>query len=484
VATVSSDGTVTAVNHGVTTIYATAGGLTKECIVRVSGYAETQSAPPEAGDRSVSGLNWSLDGGVLTISGSGDMEDLGFSDRPWLDYADDIEAVRIREGVTGICDFAFDDCSNVVSVTIPDSVTRIGEYAFSGCLGLEQLVIPDSVTRIGDSAFLYCPNMTEVMIGSGAVEIGDAAFAQCLNLREINVDSRNRAFTSVDGVLYTRDMEKLVACPGGKTGRFTIPGGVAEVKQRAFECCQNLTEIWIPDSVTFIGSMAFYGCTSMIAFTVDPRNQVYASENGCLCTYDLKTLITGPCGRSGIFTIPSGVNVIGKNAFAFSNLTDVTMGKDVVAIDDYAFSDCTRMTSITMPDSISEIGFAAFFGCDSIADVFFSGSKKDWDQININDFGNDSLADATIHYIDSDAIYLSYGDVTIHSSTNETFYLKVLGAGKDADITYTSGNESVASVDENGLVKAMSNGTTHIEVIVNTADLKGINFFCTVWVVD
>ena len=90
---------------------------------------------------------------ILTISGTGEMENFELSNQPWKEYAANIEEIVIEEGVRSIGDYAFYNCSSILSITIPDTVTTIGNSAFYGCTGLRRIVIPDSVTRIGNSAF-------------------------------------------------------------------------------------------------------------------------------------------------------------------------------------------------------------------------------------------------------------------------------------------------------------------------------------------
>ena len=101
-------------------------------------------------------LTWTFeDGGVLTISGEGAMDD--YYSVPWYNYRNKITSVSIGGGVTSIGENAFENCDNLVKVVIPGNVTMIGENAFSYCDALTSVTIPNSVTSIDAYAFAGCP---------------------------------------------------------------------------------------------------------------------------------------------------------------------------------------------------------------------------------------------------------------------------------------------------------------------------------------
>ncbi|WP_295738032.1 leucine-rich repeat protein, partial [uncultured Oscillibacter sp.] len=164
---------------------------------------------------------WSLVGGKLTVAGTAAETDYSINASPWTSYRDHITEAVVLEGVTGIGDYAFSDCSALTGVTIPDSVTSIGDRAFSGCSALTGVTIPDSVTSIGNSAFSSCSSLTSVNIPDSVTSIGNSAFYGCSGL------------TSV-----------------------TIPDSVTSIGNGAFRNCSSLTSVTIPDSVTSIGNGA------------------------------------------------------------------------------------------------------------------------------------------------------------------------------------------------------------------------------------
>ncbi len=172
------------------------------------------------------------------------------------------KGVDIPDSVTSIRGYAFRGCTGLTRVTIPDSVKTIGNYAFNYCKSLTNVTIPDSVTSIRGYAFFGCTLLTNVTIPDSVINIGEQAFYRCDSLVSINVDVDNSYFKSIDGVLYNKNVTKLICCPGGKT-RVDIPDSVTSINGESFAYCYSLTSVTIPDSVTSIGNWAFSGCTSL-----------------------------------------------------------------------------------------------------------------------------------------------------------------------------------------------------------------------------
>ncbi len=126
-------------------------------------------------------LTWTLaDTGTLTISGTGEMYDFYYDNgvwtNPWMSYAGDIKKVLIKQGVTGIGEWAFGYCRNLFSITLPESVTSIGDRAFYDCSSLISITLLEGVTSIGDWAFYNCSTLTSITIPEGVAfpDIKDA----------------------------------------------------------------------------------------------------------------------------------------------------------------------------------------------------------------------------------------------------------------------------------------------------------------------
>lgn len=171
----------------------------------------------------------------------------------------------IPSSVTIIGNYGFYSCLNLESINIPNTVTSIDNHAFGECRNLKSVTISDNVTSIGDYAFAECISLKSVTIPNNVTSIGDFMFRSCRSLLSIEVESGNSYFSSIEGVLYNNSKTTLMCYPGGKTGLFTIPSGVTEIKVGAFAGCINLTSVNIPNSVTRIDTFAFGTCRHLVS---------------------------------------------------------------------------------------------------------------------------------------------------------------------------------------------------------------------------
>lgn len=171
-----------------------------------------------------------------------------------------VTSVVIPGSVVKIGDGAFQGCLGMTSVSLPESITVIGSGAFYCCYGLISVTLPKSLTKIGIRAFYYCKALTSVVIPGSVTEIGEGAFSDCENLIEILVDDNNQCYSSIDGVLFNKEITALVQCPASKSGEYIVPVSVIEIDAVAFSNCIGLTSVILPESLTEIGRSAFYYC--------------------------------------------------------------------------------------------------------------------------------------------------------------------------------------------------------------------------------
>ena len=314
-----------------------------------------------------------------------------------------LTSINIPNSVTSIGGSAFYGCSSLTSINIPNSVTSIGSGAFYGCSGLTAITIPNSVTSIGGAAFYGCSGLTAITIPNSVTSIGDAAFAGCNDFASITVEAGNLIYDSrnmCNAIIKTADNTLMAGCknttiPNSVTsigsGAFygcsgltaiTIPNSVTSIGYGAFFGCSDLTSITIPNSVTSIGDAAFAGCSSLASITVEAGNPIYDSRNMCnaiIKTAD-NTLMVG-CKNT---TIPNSITSIGELAFyGCSGLTAITIPNSVTSIGYGAFFGCSDLTSITIPNSITSIGDLAFAGCSSLASITVEAGNPIYDSRNM-----------------------------------------------------------------------------------------------------
>jgi len=255
----------------------------------------------------------------------------------------------IPNGVTSIGTNAFYECSGLTSVTIPAGVTAIGDSAFYGCAKLTSVTIPDSVITIGNSAFQDCTGLTRVTIGGSVAIIGSAAFCACSSLSSVTIPN---SVKTIEDFAFDDSYNMLDV---------TIGNGVTNIGAYAFYACEDLNSITIPSSVISIGDWAF-ASASLRAITVDAQNPFYSSVGGVLFDKSQATLIEYPLGKVGSsYTIPYGVTSTADYAFA---------GYGSTAQDNYP----CKLTSITLPASITNIVSSAFSGWASLKALYFQGN--------------------------------------------------------------------------------------------------------------
>ena len=228
------------------------------------------------------------------------------------------DELQFFTGVTSIDVYAFAGCTGLTSITIPESMTTIGSGAFEGCSGLTSVTIPESMTTIGSSAFSNCKSLTNITIPESVISIGNDAFSGCSSLPVEN------------NIRYAGPY--LVEAADKTLSTYTIREGTRFIGSSAFYNCSSLTSITIPEGVTSIGNYAFSNCSSLTSIT-----------------------------------IPECVTSIGNYAFSnCTSLTNITIPVGVTSIGEYAFSGCSSLVEITIPESVISIGNFAFSGCSSL----------------------------------------------------------------------------------------------------------------------
>lgn len=143
--------------------------------------------------------------------------------------------------VTEIDFCAFQDCAEITELIIPNTVTEIGMFAFEGCSAIKEFNIPKSVQLLFGDSFLYCAS-----------------------LESIDADPENSTYTSIDGILFSKDFTSIIRYPCAKLKQtYQIPNTVTDIKRGAFRDCKNLTKIVIPNSVVSIDKLVFDGCAAL-----------------------------------------------------------------------------------------------------------------------------------------------------------------------------------------------------------------------------
>ena len=182
---------------------------------------------------------------------------------------DRLSSITFKEGLEEIETLAFSNLTVITSVEFPSSLKIIGNSAFSACSALEKVTFKEGLEEIGNSAFALCSSISSLKLPASLKRVGYNPFYAVLLLDEntFTISSSNQYFTIQDGVLYSKDMTKLICYPYGKTNTsYSIPSTVSEISTQAFRLVNSLEELSMPISVTRIDE-GFYGVTSKLHIT-------------------------------------------------------------------------------------------------------------------------------------------------------------------------------------------------------------------------
>lgn len=271
----------------------------------------------------------------------------------------------ISDGVTSISSYAFSCRSGLASVTIPDDVTSIDTYAFYGCDGLTSVTIGKSVTSIGAYAFKGCSGLTSITIPTRVTSIESSAFSGCSALETVCVDKNNENYQSQDGVLYNKKTKAIVLVPQAISGSVKILEGTTSIDEYAFSDRSGLKSITISNSVTSMGSGAFYGCKNLTRVTI---GEGITNINGAFGSCEKINSVYYSGDVAGWCEIHGLRGLMGEWSLDLKTLyiedkkieNNLVIPNGVTSIAAYAFYKCIGVTSVTIPDSVTSIGDFAF----------------------------------------------------------------------------------------------------------------------------
>ena len=289
-------------------------------------------------------------------------------------YYTGLTTITIPGSVSNMGNGVFSSCRSLLSAVIENGVTVVSESMFQSCSVLSSVSMPDSIKSIGYGAFRYCTALETITIPKGVTSVDRYAFSSCKN---INVDESNTTYSSISGVLVSKDQKKLIVYPGGRTDTsYSTPAGVTAIEEYAFYENNKLERVQICSEVTSIGKYAFSGCSLKSLYIYGPVTEMGTSAfsyNRSLTSVTLSNIKV--IGTSAFYkcdvlrgvSIPNSVTSIESGAFqACTYLSAVSLGTGVTSIGSSAFSGCSKLSGITIPDNVIEIGASAFNSCSAL----------------------------------------------------------------------------------------------------------------------
>lgn len=378
---------------------------------------------------------------------------LGNDDNPYLILVDTVTDTFTEFTINPNCKIigvgAFQNCRQLTAITIPDSVESISDYAFDECSNLVSIDFPQNITYLEPRVFSNCTSLESIIIPEGVTRIGGSALAGCSALSSVS-----------------------------------LPESLEIIGGRAFSN-SSLQTINIPSSVSYIGYNAFQQ-TQLTNVNLTENTNLYLIDeyvfDGCKLTS---------------FTLPKNVTKIGNYAFRNCAFTDfiIEQGSLLESIGERAFSNCTSLTSITLPEGLKTIGYSAFANCNSLTtitlpkslqsigayvanyltSIYYNGNVDQWVSIAFStQFGtsqsNDLFTNNGVLYINNEPLTQAYINTDVNSLafagyrslTKVTFGENVTSIGEGAffgctalsNVTFQ--NSNLTSIDRNAFDECSS----------------------------
>ena len=229
--------------------------------------------------------------------------------------------------------------------TVPNGVEIIDKDALKGCDKITTLMLSQTVKSISKGAFQGCSSLLHITVRKNVEHIGDGAFADCSRLCGFTAASDSPWFVSDgSGVLYSRDMTRLICAPNALQGIYTVADGVKTVGNQAFSGCSALTELRLPDSVRFIGSRAFEKCENM-----------------------------------RFLRLPTNLSRLREGAFAHcTSLAALALPEGLKRLEHHTFRDCTGLLRAQIPGGMEYVAPSAFDGCSALESITVSPDNPNY----------------------------------------------------------------------------------------------------------
>ncbi len=344
--------------------------------------------------------------GLLTVSGTGDLDRTSTTPYPWESYQKYITKLVLKSGIQAICGFRYYE--NLKEIELPDTATNLYAMAFEGCSKLEQVTIPNSVNYVQTCAFHNCSNLKDVTVLNDDVSLDFNVFKGCSAdlIIHCNPDSAAWNYAANKSYNYKRQCLKhtygtyeidsqATSDKEGSMHRTCQIEGCGYVETKTLpkgshtETCGNLTWTLHSDGLLEIegtGAMTYEDNNApwLEAGYKDDIKKVEI-ENGITniavgAFYDCQKLVS--------ISIPETVTSIDEAAFERCiSLVDVTLPSSLTTIAKYAFSSCSSLEKITIPDSVTGIGESAFENASDLKEITIPDSVT---EIGENAFNDDN----------------------------------------------------------------------------------------------
>ena len=296
--------------------------------------------------------------------------------------------LSVCKNLHSIGNAAFSNCTSLSNLQLPynGTLNSLGVLSFYNCSKLEKITLPNTITTLGSSIFQYS-SLTELIFEKGiqlksfpsrlirsvgtlqSIEIPKSIeslpnnWAEYTSLTSITVEEGNENYVSKDNILYTIDTKELILYPAGRNGNFSIPDHVEKLGNCSFKGALRLQSVYIPNSVTSIGSWCFQ-VSALVSIEI-PDSVNFIGEAAFDTIPSLKTV-----------KLSNNISILKANTFAYTGITSIILPSNLVEIQSQCFMGCSSLSSVILPQSITKFGGGVFSGCSNDLHIEFANGSK------------------------------------------------------------------------------------------------------------
>ena len=396
----------------------------------------------------------------VATSYKADISDYGYTGgRGAFNGNANLKSVTFEEGSTVIAGNLLANCPGIETIVIPDSVTEIGEYAFYHCINLKDVKLSSALTTINTQAFNDCSSLLAITVPDSVTSMGSAVFANCTSLADVTLPNTRQ-------IIMSRTFESCSSLE-----KIVLPETVTRIQENAFENCTALKEIVWSKALTTIDANAFLNCDALVEVSIPAT--VTSMGNHVFRDCDALTTVVIPdsvtsmgtnvfydCDALTSVKLGSGITTIPVSTFEHCDvLESIVIPRRVTTIGNTAFKDCVKFTSITIPRSVTSISSNAFSYPAKMTIYGVAGTYAET-------FAKDNNIRFVDKQVNATAVTLSSKELTLSKGASATLFLTVTPEDFTDEVSWKSGNTSVVTVNDAGVIKAVGLGTVTIKVVV------------------
>lgn len=348
-----------------------------------------------------------------------------------------ITSIKLPDTITYIGEAAFRNCSSLRSINIPDGVKAIEKGTFNGCSSLLSIDLPKGISYIGNDAFADCGKLTGINLPKEIKKIGSGAFSGCSSLTSIDIPE---GITAIENNVFKDciNLEKV-----------SLPESITSIGKSAFDNCNRLKNIHLSDQITSIGEYAFYNCSSLTSINIPYKVTKIENRTFLLC----------------------------------SNLTNIRIPNKVTTIGDFAFYGCSSLISLSIPDSVTSIGDFVFNGCESLRPLripsgVVSIGKGKFPYTGVLVYKNSYAETYFMKYYPEQYQIIKlpleemvFAQAVTNIGIGDTYRLEPIfypeySSDITGQVTFSSSNTQIVSVDAKGTIKGLSTGEADITAVM------------------